>query len=60
MIIASGLLLASIGTALLGPSTYLDLPQQVWVMSVGMTLIGIAGPLLFIPVLPELISIMVI
>eukprot|EP00349_Pseudokeronopsis_sp_Brazil_P003888 CAMPEP_0202964368 /NCGR_PEP_ID=MMETSP1396-20130829/8445_1 /ASSEMBLY_ACC=CAM_ASM_000872 /TAXON_ID= /ORGANISM="Pseudokeronopsis sp., Strain Brazil" /LENGTH=195 /DNA_ID=CAMNT_0049686417 /DNA_START=853 /DNA_END=1438 /DNA_ORIENTATION=+ len=57
-LIVLGFFLSSIGNVLLGPSKYFFLPQQVWVMGLGLAILGMAGPLIFIPILPELITLM--
>ncbi len=46
------------GNIFLGPSLYLGLPQEIWVMATGLAILGISGPLIYIPILPELITIM--
>lgn len=42
----------------MGPSQVFGFPQEIWVMGVGLAMLGVSGPIIFIPLLPELITIM--
>ena len=45
-----------ISLILMGPSYYLGLPNQIWILIVGMGLQGASLGFIFIPILPEIIE----
>jgi len=49
-------ILSSIAFAMMGPSDILDFPDVLWLVLCGMTLLGFAQSLVFIPCMPEAVE----
>lgn len=54
--IAISFFACSIAIAIMGPSYYLGMPNQLWILCIGQALSGSALGFVFIPILPEIID----
>jgi len=54
-IMMGGLILVTVGTVLVGPSALFILPDEIWIIFVGFTLLGLAAAFCYVPVTPEII-----
>ena len=56
-LIIFGIFFESLGLLMMGPSAFLGIHQNVWVMGAGQVLAGLVLPMILIPSLPEMIDI---
>jgi MFS family permease len=57
-LIMASFTIVGIGSLLVGPSRLLGLPENPWLMGIGMFITGMGNPFLYINILPEMISTM--
>jgi predicted MFS family arabinose efflux permease len=56
VVMQTGQLLIAFSLLLMGPSILFGLPDQIWLMMIGIFFVGFFGAFLFVPVTPEIIE----